>query len=163
MKNYESNDKVFEAYFSHYTAGAFRAGDVITFVTPEKMKKSDAYASIPLDVKEKFDQMIAASTNGDSIIIVHQVNLNPFFTSDFAPSSINIGYSQGGGRITDIITVPGSLAEFFHREENGPNQVSTIPDAAVRNMDERDAIAELDTEKLEAKRNIGHVEDATMA
>lgn len=154
MKNYESSSKVFEAYFSQYTAGCFRHGDIVTF-NKKEIAKSEHYKNMNPELKSKLDDMIGASENGTPIM-VHEVGLNPMFRSDFEPSTLSIGYSQGGGRISDIITINGSLGQFMTVVRDVVNMVNTIPTGARREA--KDSLAELDVEKIEKNRTVGHVE-----
>lgn len=156
MKNFESSEKVFEAYFSQYTAGCFRQGDVVKFINTKKLRADQNYIGLQANLKQKLDDMIGSNETGDSVIIVWSVNLNPLYASNYEASSISIGYSQGGGRVTDIISIPGSLGQYIEIVDNGPNQVPTIPTGARRDYDKESGIKEVDLEKLEKNRTTGH-------
>lgn len=158
MKNYESSDKVFEAYYSNFTAGCFRQGDVIKFVNVKDLKKSPVFKSMQYDIKNKFENMIASSETGDSVIMVWSVNLNPLYQSNYEASTISIGYSLGGGRVMDIISIPGSLGEFMHVEQIGANLPQTIPSGVRIDYDKRGEIKEIDMEELEKHRNDGYID-----
>lgn len=163
MNIYESSSKVFEAYYSNFTAGTFRQGDVVAFNDTKELQKSEQYKNLEKTLKDKLDTMIAAQQSGDAVIVVHEVGLNPLFRSNFEPSTISIGYGQGGGRILDIITIPGSLAAYMTLVKDLVNQVSTIPPNARHETAERTSLAELDVDKVNAHKNIGHVEGTIFA
>lgn len=161
--DYTSFNTVFESYYSRYSAGRFAPGDVIK-INRSAMIKSETFKSLNKEIKDKLTDMADMSAKGDAVIMVNNVAVSALDTYDIAePSTITIGYSQGGGRITNLITVSGSLGEFFERVENGVNQVSTIPANAVRNFDDTNnvSVATLDMTKQakeHAKGTTGNID-----
>lgn len=138
---YTSFDTVFESYYSRFSAGRFAPGDVIK-IDRAKMIKSDIFKSLNSEVKDHLINMADMSAKGDAVIMVNSISASALDTYEVAePSTITIGFSQGGGRISDLITVSGSLGEFFTIVRNGVNQVSTIPANAVKNFDDTNKVS----------------------
>lgn len=154
-KNYEKFDKVFEAYYSKYAAGIFAPNDVIE-IDVEKMKKHDSYKSLQPQLQVKLLAMAEAQAAGEAVICVVAIDINPFIHDTYAPSTISIGYSLGGGRFDDIIAIPGSLCDCITLVEDPiGNQVSMIPPQARVDYPSRTEPKEVDLEKLEKNRTKG--------
>lgn len=140
VKNYTPRKKVFESYYSRYAAGCFCQGDVVTF--DKKLYTHDAYKSLQPDLKSALTDMIEAQLAGDAVIGVANVSLDNITAQDqFAPSTITLAYSLGGGRWYNQITIPGTLCEFISLVKNGINQVSTIPANCKTNFDEKNGVS----------------------
>lgn len=155
QKNYEKFDKVFEAYYSKYAAGIFAPNDVIK-IDVEKMKKHDSYKSLQPQLQAKLLSMAEAQEKGDAVVCVVAIDINPFIHDTYAPSTMSIGYSLGGGRFSDIIAIPGSLCDCIELvEDEIGNQVSTLPPNARVDYPAATQPKEVDLEELEKNRTKG--------
>ena len=144
----ETFDKVYEAYFSRFTAGCFYPGDVVAFDI-ETIKTLDSYKSLPIDLKSRLDGMMEAQQSGDAVVVVAAVDVNPLLTRDYAPAA----FSHGGGRWIDPISLPGSIGEGIKIVEQGTNLNNLIPSKARINHDEfNTGPKEVDLEELEKNR-----------
>lgn len=158
MKNYEKFEKVFEAYYSKYAAGIFSPNDVIT-IDLKKLKKHESYKKLQPQLQAKLLAMAEAQEKGDAVVCVVAIDINPFIHDTYAPSTMTIGYSLGGGRYTDMIAVPGSISDCFTIVEDPiGNQVSTIPPHHVKNYDPAPKPVELDMKELEKHRRDGYAQ-----
>ena len=148
----ETFDKVYEAYFSRFTAGCFYPGDVVAFDI-ETIKSLDCYKSLPIDLKTRLDGMMEAQQSGDAVVVVAAVDINPLLTRDYAPSVLTLAFSHGGGRWVDPISLPGSIGEGINIVEQGANLNNLIPSKARINHDEFNTGAkEVDLKELEKNR-----------
>lgn len=137
---YPSFDKVFESYYSRYSAGCFAPGDVIKFKRAD-MIKSEHFKSLQANLKDQLIAMVDASESGDAVIVVNGVSVSGLDSYDIAePATITIGFSQGGGRIVNLITIPGMLGEFMVIQSDGINLNNLIPANAVKNYDEQNRV-----------------------
>ena len=148
----ETFDKVYEAYFSRYTAGCFYPGDVVTFDI-DRIKSTESYKTLPVNLKIRLDAMMDSQQAGESVIVVAAVDVNPFLTKDYAPSTLTLAYSHGGGRWVEPISLPGSIGEGISIVEQGTNLNNLIPNSCRVNHDENNkGPEEVDLEKLEKDR-----------
>lgn len=153
----ETFDKVYEAYFSRYTAGCFYPGDVVTFDI-DRIKGTDSYKSLPVNLKTRLDAMMDSQQAGESIIVVAAVDVNPLLTKDYAPSTLTLAYSHGGGRWVEPISLPGSIGEGITIVEQGTNLNNLIPNNCRINHDSfNKGPEEVDLEKLEKDRFKGTI------
>lgn len=154
-KNYEKFEKVFEAYYSKYAAGIFAPNDVIE-IDVEKMKKHDSYKKLQPQLQAKLLTMAEAQAAGDAVICVVAIDINPFIHDTYAPSTMSIGYSLGGGRFDDIIAIPGSLCDCITLVEDPiGNQVSLLPPNARVEYPARTEPKAVDLDELEKNRTKG--------
>lgn len=148
----ETFDKVYEAYFSRFTAGCFYPGDVVAFDI-ETIKTLDSYKSLPIDLKSRLDGMMEAQQSGDAVVVVAAVDVNPLLTRDYAPAVLTLAFSHGGGRWVDPISLPGSIGEGIKIVEQGTNLNNLIPSKARINHDEfNTGPKEVDLKELEKNR-----------
>lgn len=148
----ETFNKVYEAYFSRFTAGCFYPGDVVAFDI-KTVKSLECYKSLPIDLKTRLDGMMEAQQNGDAVVVVAGVDLNPLLTRDYSPSVLTLAFSHGGGRWVDPISLPGSIGEGIKVVEQGVNLNNLIPNKARINYDEfNTGPKEVDLEELEKNR-----------
>lgn len=160
VNNYTPRKKVFESAYSRYAASCFCIGDVINF-DKKGFFASEAYKHLQPELKADVTDMVEASVAGDAIIAVANVSINPFDGQDqYAPSTITIAYCLGGGRWYGQRTIPGTLCEFMSVQNNGVNQVSTIPANAKRNFDEKNgtSIKELNDEEVKKAFTKGYID-----
>lgn len=161
-KNFTSRKKIFESYYSRYAAGCFCQGDIVSF-DKKGLYASQAFKSLQPQLKEQLTDMVEAQTSGDAIIGVANVSINPYTAQDqYEPSTITLAYCLGGGRWYNQICIPGTLCEFISIENNGINQVSTIPDKAKVNFDEKNGVSieELDNKEISKAFNKGFIDTA---
>lgn len=153
-KQFESNDKVFESFYSRYTAGCFSIGDIIKF-NKSAIKKHECYKNMQPELKLKLDDMMKSVDSGDAIITVTAISLPPFEKDSFEPATMTIAYNLGGGRTFDPITISGSLIDGITRVDNGVNLPNTIPDNAKIDYDKdvEKSLSELDTKEVFNKKN----------
>lgn len=153
---------LFEHYMSRYTAGCFCVGDTIEF--DKKVFSHDCFKNLQPDLKQKFEDMANAQMNGDAIVMVANVSVEPLDADNAHPSTITIAYSLGGGRYYDPITVPGHLLAHMKRIDNGVNLSDTVPAKFKINYDERflKTAQPLDLEKIEKMRTQGHASSTLM-
>jgi hypothetical protein len=102
--------------------------------------------------------------NGDAIVMVANVSIEPLHADNAHPSTITIAYSLGGGRYYDPITIPGHLLAHMKRIDNGVNLPDTVPAKFKINYDEKfsKTAQPLDLEEIEKKRTQGHVSSTLM-
>lgn len=152
---YEKFDKVYEAYYSKYAAGIFSPNDVVE-IDVKALKKHESYKSLQPQLQAKLLTMAEAQEKGDAIICVVAIDINPFIHDTYAPSTISLGYSMGGGRYSDIIAIPGSLCDCITLVEDPiGNQVSTIPDSNKIYYPAKTEPKEIDLKELEKHRMDG--------
>lgn len=167
-EDYTSFDKIFESYYSRYSAGCFAPGDVIKF-NASALTKSPEFKALQPDLQARLAAMVDSSEKGDAVIVVNNVAVSALDTYDVAePSTITIGYSHGGGRIVDLITINGTLGQYMNIVNNGVNLNNTIPANAYRNFDEQNkvAVVALDMnqqEKEYQKGTTGEIDKNTFA
>ena len=148
---------LFEHYMSRYTAGCFCVGDTIEF--DKKVFSDECFKKLQPDLKQKFEDMAKAQIDGDAIIMVANVSIEPLDADNSHPSTITIAYSLGGGRYYDPITIPGHLLAHMKRIDNGANLPDLVPASKKINYDEKfsKTAQELDLKKGEKLRTQGHV------
>lgn len=160
VKNYTPRKKVFESYYSRYAAGCFCQGDVVSF-DKKGLFASEAFKSLQPQLKEQLTDMVEAQVAGDAVIGVANVSINTLTAADqFEPSTLTLAYCLGGGRWYNQLTIPGTLCEFISIVNNGVNQVSTIPDKAKINFDEKNgtSIKELNDKEVSKAFNKGYID-----
>lgn len=163
---YPSFDKVFESYYSRFSAGCFAPGDVIKFKRADLIK-SEHFKSLQPNLRDQLIAMVDASNSGDAVIVVNGVSVSGLDSFDISkPATITIGFSQGGGRIVNLVTIPGMLGEFMEIQDNGVNLNNLIPANAVRNFDETNKvkieIIDMNKQEKEYQRSsVGNIDKHT--
>ena len=148
----ETFDKVYEAYYSKYTAGCFYPGEVVAFDI-KAVEATEAYKTLSKDAKVRLDAMMKSQQAGESVIVVAAVDVNPLLHKNYAPSTLTLAYSQGGGRWIEPLSLPGSIGEGIYVVEKGVNLNNLIPNACRINHDEfNTGPKEVDLEELEKNR-----------
>lgn len=100
--------------------------------------------------------MAEAQEKGEAVVCVVAIDINPFIHDTYAPSTISIGYSQGGGRFTDIIAIPGSLCDCIEVVEDIiGGQISLLPPNARVDYPAKTKPHEVDLKELEKHREDG--------
>lgn len=162
MYKREPFKNLFEHYMSRYTAGCFCVGDTLEF--DKKILNDPCFKQLQPEMAAKVKDMVEAQTNGDAIIMVANVSLNPLDADTATPSTITIAYSLGGGRYYDPVTIPGHLLAHVKRIDNGVNLPSTVPANMKVNYDEKfsKTAQPADLEKFEKNRTQGHVTSTIM-
>lgn len=157
-KNFTSFNKVYESYYSRYTAGCFCQGDVIKFTNKSDIFNSEPFKNLQPDLQDAFREMVESQVAGDSIIVVTEVCLNPLYASNYEPSTMTIAYSQGGGRVFNPITIPGTLAKFIALVKDDVNLPNRVPQSAIVNYQEKynKVRKPVDLKKLEKEKNRGY-------
>lgn len=156
MSKFEhSFDKVYEAFMTRATCGCFVAGDVVTF-DMKKIQNHPDYKSLTSAMKTRLDNMMRTSADGENVIVVTDVILGNCSPKSYQPSNITIAYSQGGNRVVEPITIPGSLTEFMNAEEQGVNLANKIPAKARVEHPVSTEAEEVDLKELEKNRTKGH-------
>lgn len=102
---------VYESFYSRYTAALFTKGDVIEF--DKAILNDEIFKNMPEDMQLRVKEMVEAQQNGDAIIAIANVGLNPFIADQYEPSSLTLAYSQGGGMYYGQTTVSGSLGKYM--------------------------------------------------
>lgn len=152
----EKFEKVYEAYYSKYAAGIFSPNDVIE-IDLKKLKAHEVYKTLQPQLQAKLLSMAEAQEKGEAVVCVVAIDINPLIHDTYAPSTISIGYSQGGGRYTDIIALPGSITDCFTIVEDLiGNQVSTLPPNARVDYIVDPKPVELDLKEVEKHRWDGY-------
>ena len=162
MHKRETFKNVFEHYMSRYSAGCFTVGDTIEF--DKKILNDPVFKGLQPDLQLKVKDMVDAQVAGDAIIMVANVSLEPLHDEQAHPSTLTIGYSMGGGRYYDPVTVPGHLLAHMKRIENGANLPDLIPAKHKINYDEKfsKTAQPADLAKAEKNRTQGHVTSTLM-
>lgn len=146
-------NKVYESYFSRYTAGLFGPGDVVEF--DKALLNDPMFKSLAPDMQTAIQGMVEASLAGDAIVAVTQTNIDPRLQNNFEPATITIGYSQGGGMYYNQVTMPGSLGKYMKRTTD---VYSVLPKRAIKVHDggERQPV---DMEKVKQAFKSGFIDD----
>lgn len=149
----ETFNKVYEAIYSHYTAGCFYPGNVVSFDI-KAVQATDAYKGLAKNIKARLDAMMESQQQGESVIVVAAVDVNPFLNKNYEPSTLTLAYSQGGGRWIEPLSLPGSIGEGIHVVESGVNLNNLIPNSCRINHDEFNSGGpkEVDLKDLEKNR-----------
>lgn len=156
MSKFEhSFQKVYEALITRYTAGCFQAGDVVKFDT-KAIQKHEDYEDLNDLIKTRLDDMMRTSDAGETVIVVTDVCLGHDRPKAYAPATITLAYSQGGGRWVEPITLPGSLATHIEPVETGVNVADKIPAASKIEYPVKTEPHEVDLKELEKNRTKGH-------
>lgn len=156
MSKFEhSFQKVYEALITRYTAGCFQAGDVVKFDTKAIQKHGD-YKDLNDLIKTRLDDMMRTSDAGETVIVVTDVCLGHDRPKAYAPATITLAYSHGGGRWVEPITLPGSLATHIEPVETGVNLADKIPAVSKIEYPVETKAEEVDLKELEKNRNKGH-------
>lgn len=150
-----SFEKVYEAIITRYTAGCFLAGDVVSFDT-KKIKEHPDYKSLNPALKTRLDDMMRTSDNGESVIVVVDVQLGCCSPKAYKPATMTIAYSQGGGRWIEPITIPGTLIEYMSPVEAGVNVVDKVPSVSKIEYPVSTTAKEVDLKELERNRTKGY-------
>lgn len=155
-RNYEKFERVYEAYYSKYAAGIFSPNDVVEFDL-KALKSNESYKALQPQLQAKLLAMAESQQRGESVVCVVAIDINPFIHDTYAPSTITLGYSMGGGRYTDMIAVPGSICDCLSIVEDPiGNQVSTLPPLNRKDYIVDPKRKEVDLEELEKHRRDGY-------
>lgn len=157
MSKFEySFEKVYEAFMTRATCGCFVAGDVVTF-DMKKIQNHPDYKSLTSAMKSRLDDMMRSSDAGEAIIVVTDVILGNCSPKSYQPSNITIGYSQGGNRVIEPLTIPGSLTEYMEAvEQSGAGLVNKVPASNRIEYPVSTEAEEVDLKELEKNRTKGH-------
>ena len=146
-------NKVYESYFSRYTAGLFGPGDVVEF---DKGLLSDPmFKNLAPDMQSAVQSMVEASIAGDAIVAVTKTNIDPRLQDNYEAATITIAYSQGGGMYYGQVTIPGSLGKYMKRTTD---VYSVIPKRAIK-VHDGGVRQPVDMEKVKQAFKSGKVED----
>ena len=144
QKYKHSFNKVYESYFSRYTAGMFGMGDVVEF--DKAIFNDPMFKSLAPDLKTAVQDMIEASIAGDAIVAVAKTDLDQRLQDQFEPATITIAYSQGGGMYYGNCTIPGSLGQYMKRTgdvyQHIPKRAIRIHDGGTRQPVDMSAVAQ---------------------
>lgn len=162
MHKRETAINLIEHYMARYTAGCFCVGDTLEF--DKKMFNTPCFKDLQPEIAAKVKDMAEAQMNGDAIIMVANVSLDPLAADSYMPSTITIAYSLGGGRYYDPVTIPGHLLANVKRIETGVNLAPVVPPKMKINYEERFSKKPrpVDLKKLEKEHKQGHVTSTLM-
>lgn len=112
-----------ESLITRYRIGSFLVGDQIKIL--DKIKSHECYKNLPVAELEILDSFIEQSKNGDIILKIVGLNQAPFIqgSPQAGPCSFDIGVDIGGGRYSQILTLPGELINTIERVDVDPNNV----------------------------------------
>lgn len=145
-------NKLFEAYYGKYAAGVFSPDDVVK-IDVKKLKKHDVFKELQPQLQAKLLTMAEASDSGEAVICVVARDSSPFIHDIASLDTLTLGYSLGGGRYTDIISIPGALCDCIEIVEDLiGNQISKLPPNCRIDYPVKTEPKEVDLEELEKHR-----------
>lgn len=146
----EPFDKLCEAFYSNFTAGCFYPGNIVAF--EDTIKDLECYSTLAPDVKVRLDNMIEQQKNGEAVIVVAGVDVNPLMYRNYAPATLTLAYSHSGGRWVEPISLPGSIGEGLRVVDTYAAPGNSIPSKARIDYREYSEPKEVDLKDLEKNR-----------